>query len=224
MADSKTIDVIKQIHATPYKAVLYVTGGAMQVPSHYFCFMSPCCTCHHLAWPGLQGVSWMLTTPGASRTVLESKVPYAGTSMAEAMGHPVETYACVEVADDLAKAAYRQAANLATIESPIIGVGCTCALATDREKKGVHKVWGCHNMTQPCHPQQPPEMHSMSPALPAPRCCAHLCCRSHSLALATPMRVHAPGIAAAASWCLRAFQHWSCCVACRPLWQHTTGW
>eukprot|EP00891_Asterochloris_glomerata_P005367 jgi/Astpho2/5367/fgenesh1_pg.00075_%23_41_t len=116
MADSKTIDVIKQIHATPYKAVLYVTGGAMQ------------------------GVSWMLTTPGASRTVLESKVPYAGTSMAEAMGHPVETYACVEVADDLAKAAYRQAANLATIESPIIGVGCTCALATDREKKGVHKV------------------------------------------------------------------------------------
>ena len=140
MADSKTIDVIKQIHATPYKAVFYVTGGAMQVPAHSFCLMSPCCTCHHLAWPGPQGVSWMLTTPGASRTVLESRVPYAGTSMAEAMGHPVETYACVEVADDLAKAAYRQAANLATIESPIIGVGCTCALATDREKKGVHKV------------------------------------------------------------------------------------
>ena len=111
---------------------------------------------------------------------------------------PVETYACVEVADDLAKAAYRQAANLATIESPIIGVGCTCALATDREKKGVHKV----RMSQ--HGLALPSLAAIwegqSPAPPVSCYRAGVSCSSRNLLLVAPLLVHAPGIAAAASW------------------------
>ena len=38
-------------------------------------------------------------------------------------------------------AAYQQAAHLSAFGTKILGVSCTCALATDRIKKGDHKVW-----------------------------------------------------------------------------------
>lgn len=41
----------------------------------------------------------------------------------------------------MAKAAYRQAAFLAPIGVPIIGVAATCALATDRFRRGDHKAF-----------------------------------------------------------------------------------
>lgn len=50
------------------------------------------------------------------------------------------SYASIEAAENLAKAAYSQAAQLSQLGTPIVGVGCTCALMTDRIKKGDHKV------------------------------------------------------------------------------------
>lgn len=38
-------------------------------------------------------------------------------------------------------AAYRQAASLSPIGTPILGLGATCALATDRDRKGEHKAF-----------------------------------------------------------------------------------
>ena len=55
------------------------------------------------------------------------------------------SYASIEAAEKLAKAAYSQAAQLSQLGTPIVGVGCTCALMTDRIKKGDHKV---HHMTR----------------------------------------------------------------------------
>ena len=60
--------------------------------------------------------------------------------MAEILGKEPETYASTLTAVEMARAAYRQAAHLSEFGVPILGVSCTCALATDRVKKGDHKV------------------------------------------------------------------------------------
>ena len=60
--------------------------------------------------------------------------------MAEILGKEPETYACTLTAVEMARAAYRQAAHLSEFGVPILGVSCTCALATDRVKRGDHKV------------------------------------------------------------------------------------
>ena len=60
--------------------------------------------------------------------------------MAEILGKEPETYACTLTAVEMARAAYRQAAHLSEFGIPILGVSCTCALATDRVKRGDHKV------------------------------------------------------------------------------------
>lgn len=41
----------------------------------------------------------------------------------------------------MAHAAYRQAVKLSSFGTDVVGVGCTCALATDREKRGEHKAF-----------------------------------------------------------------------------------
>ena len=85
-----------------------------------------------------------MTTPGASRTILDIRVPYANTSLAEVLGHAPDNYASDATAAAMAQAAYRQAANLASFGTKVFGVACTCALVTDRIKKGDHKVWILH--------------------------------------------------------------------------------
>lgn len=102
-----------------------------------------------------QSVSWLLSVPGASRTMLEVKVPYSTSSLAEVLGHePEAAYASSETAAELARAAYRQAANLSEFGAAILGVGCTCALTTDREKRGEHKarqvLGGIDRSRRPC--------------------------------------------------------------------------
>ncbi|BDA48658.1 hypothetical protein COCOBI_12-3390 [Coccomyxa sp. Obi] len=116
--DQSITDLVRQIHDTPAKAVFYVAGGGAQV------------------------LTWLLSVPGASKTVLEARIPYGGgKSMAEILGQEPQTYACTLTAVDMARAAYRQAAHLSEFGVPILGVSCTCALATDRVKKGDHKVY-----------------------------------------------------------------------------------
>ena len=60
--------------------------------------------------------------------------------MAEILGKEPQTFANTLTAVEMARAAYRQAAHLSEFGVPILGVSCTCALATDRVKKGDHKA------------------------------------------------------------------------------------
>lgn len=54
-----------------------------------------------------------------------------------------------ETAVAMAKAAYKDAVKLSTLGTDVVGVGCTCALATDREKRGEHKAFvTAYNGTQ----------------------------------------------------------------------------
>ena len=114
--DAEIQEVIRQIHASPAQAVVVVTGG------------------------GAQSISWLLTVPGASRTALEVLVPYSERALANFLGQQPHQVASVETAEAIARQAYRRAVELSDSDGPIIGIGCTAAIATDRPKRGPHRV------------------------------------------------------------------------------------
>jgi len=41
-----------------------------------------------------QAIAWLLSVPGASRTVLDMRVPYSRASLADVLGKAPEVYAC----------------------------------------------------------------------------------------------------------------------------------
>lgn len=127
---ASVLTLINRIHASPVQCVLYLTGG------------------------GSQALSDLLRVPGASRTLLEGVVPYCESALADLVGRPPEPAVCAEVARDLAVRALARARRLATTGSPVVGLGATASLATDRPRKGLHhcfvargeaewvRVWG----------------------------------------------------------------------------------
>ena len=102
------------LHHSPWQGVLYVTGG------------------------GTELLSELLTTPGASRTVLEAFVPYTPESLAERIGGTPDQACSASTARALAMAAFQRARLLGGVSA--FGLGCTASLATDREKKGAHRA------------------------------------------------------------------------------------
>lgn len=109
-------DAIRRIHAGPAQAVAAVTGG------------------------GAQAITWLLTVPGASRTVLETLVPYSEQSLERFLGERPRGIAYSETAETMARRAYRRAVELADANVPVVGIGCTAAIATDRRKRGAHRA------------------------------------------------------------------------------------
>ncbi len=83
----------------------------------------------------------LLTRPGASRTVLEAQVPYGRRALTELLGTAPTSRCSPETARNLAQAVYRRALRLReTPHTPVLGLGATAALATDRERKGSNRV------------------------------------------------------------------------------------
>lgn len=108
----------ERLHAAPWHGVLYVTGG------------------------GAGLLSELLTTPGASATVLEARVPYAAAALAELLGRAPEQACSDATARALAMAAFQRARQLgaASAKQRPFGLGCTASLATRREKRGAHRA------------------------------------------------------------------------------------
>jgi hypothetical protein len=106
--------LIAALHQSPFRFVFSLTGGGAQAPG------------------------WLLTVPGASRTVLEVIVPYHDRALADFLGRTPEQYCAPETANDMAVHAERRASWLAPGED-VFGVGCTASLATDRPKLGDHR-------------------------------------------------------------------------------------
>lgn len=113
--DLATRRLIEAIHSSPLKAVLVVTGG------------------------GSGAVADLLGVPGASRTVLEAVVPYDGQALTEYLGHRPDNFCSEATGQDLARRAFGRACWLSPGEA-VCGLGCTASLATDRPKKGEHRV------------------------------------------------------------------------------------
>ncbi len=89
---------------------------------------------------GAQAITWLLTVPGASRTVLETLVPYSEQSLERFLGERPRGIAYSETAETMARRAYRRAVELADANVPVVGIGCTAAIATDRRKRGAHRA------------------------------------------------------------------------------------
>ena len=108
---------IEQLHATPHKTVLAVSGA------------------------GTQAVAWLLGVSGASRTILEVVVPYGRLSMQEFLGFEPTQSAAAETAQQMARQAWVKAKRQLEDDSPAVGLACAATIATDRPKRGDHRAF-----------------------------------------------------------------------------------
>ncbi|MFC1467685.1 hypothetical protein ACFLQY_03220 [Verrucomicrobiota bacterium] len=109
---------IELIQSSGKKAVLVVTGG------------------------GVGALDALLAHPGASRFVLEACIPYSYPALIDYVGEDVLQAVCDETAHGMAEAAYKRGRRLDPFE-PIIGISCTAALQTLRQRKGEDKAFLC---------------------------------------------------------------------------------
>lgn len=110
---------LRTIHAAGWKMALALTGG------------------------GSGAIAALLQTPGASKSVLEACVPYANAALDLWLGGRPEHYCSSRTARAMAGTAFDRARRLAGPDADVTrlaGVGCTASLASDRPKKGPHRL------------------------------------------------------------------------------------
>ncbi len=87
-----------------------------------------------------------MATPGTSRTLLEAVIPYSEAALCDWLGSTPESFCSARTARAMAAASFHRAVTLArsmdSIENPnhTIGVGCTASLASERPKRGPHRI------------------------------------------------------------------------------------
>lgn len=116
-------ELVAQIHDTPHLMVMNFAGA------------------------GSQALAWLHSVGGSSRTVLEVVDRYSAPSLTEAVGFAPAQFTSPRVANALAEHAYRRAASLAdrlpkqgNRPRVVFGVGMTATIATDRPKRGDHRM------------------------------------------------------------------------------------
>ena len=108
---------IEQIHASPTKVVMAITGA------------------------GSQAVAWLLSVPGASATVLEAFVPYSTKSLQNYLGQEIQQSVSEATALNMARIAYRKAVASQNGDYTFMGVSCTAATTTDRVRRGHNQAF-----------------------------------------------------------------------------------
>ena len=111
-------EVAQSIHQSGRRLVAAVTGG------------------------GSGALGALLQTPGASRSVLEAVVPYSQSALVKWIGASPDQWCSESTARAMAMAAFVRARRLAAEADPfsLVGAACTASLATDRPKRGNHRV------------------------------------------------------------------------------------
>ena len=104
------MSTIQALHDSHWRGVFHITGG------------------------GASLLSELLAVPGASRTLLDASIPYAGQALTDLLGTPPEQAASQATARALAMAAYQRAVGFGGTDH--FGFGCTASLVTDRTKRG----------------------------------------------------------------------------------------
>jgi len=110
---------IEALHRSAWQLVAAVTGG------------------------GSRAIAELLERPGASRTVLEAVVPYSPRALGEWLGRRPEQACSEATARAMAMASWTRARHLADDASAALrlaGVGATASLASDRPKRGPHRI------------------------------------------------------------------------------------
>lgn len=109
----KIYDLVKQIHESPLKAVLAVTGG------------------------GAGAINELLQYGGGSATVLEAVVPYDQNAFNRFVKGKPDKYCSPEAARDLAMAAYQRGITFDIDPDKVVGIGATCSLMKgEQEREG----------------------------------------------------------------------------------------
>ena len=105
------------IHASRTAAALALTGG------------------------GTGAIPLLLRRPGGSRTVLDIAVPYSSAAVAAYLGEPPKQASSAATAEAMARRAFERACELRPEASiPVVGLGATAALATDRVRRGSDRM------------------------------------------------------------------------------------
>lgn len=107
---------IEAIHASDTEFVFALTGG------------------------GASALGSLLMTPGGSRTVLDAQIPYSPQALAEWLAAEPEQACSERTARAMAMAAFARALKLSSSKNRVAGLGATASLATNRTKKGAHRV------------------------------------------------------------------------------------
>jgi nicotinamide mononucleotide (NMN) deamidase PncC len=115
--DADWTRLVGEIQASGRQAVLAITGG------------------------GTGAVAELLRVPGGSRLLLEAVVPYDAGALADFLGAAPAQACSEETAAALAARARHRAEALARAGAPVVGLGATASLVTDRPKQGEHR---CH--------------------------------------------------------------------------------
>lgn len=113
---------IEAVQASGYRAALVVAGG------------------------GIGAVHALLLHPGASRFVMEVQVPYSPEAMFDYLGENVPQFCSAEAAATMAERAFERALVFSLASNaafPILGISCTAALQTNRERKGSDRAFIC---------------------------------------------------------------------------------
>ena len=104
------------IHSTPHKMVMAFAGA------------------------GAQALAWLHGVGGSSRTVLSAVDVYNEESMRDWVGFMPARFTSRRVARAMARRAYQQARRYAKTADAVFGLGSTATIATDRAKRGEHRV------------------------------------------------------------------------------------
>ncbi|MCD4726384.1 MAG: hypothetical protein K8R46_01890 [Pirellulales bacterium] len=108
--------LVQLIHDSPWRIVLAATGG------------------------GSRAIVDLLEVPGGSKTLLEAVVPYSAPAMVEWLGGVPDEFCSAATARAMAMVAFQRARRYEEPESTVAGVACTASLASDRPKRGPHRI------------------------------------------------------------------------------------
>ena len=123
-ADENTVllERIHQVHESPCRAVLAITGGGAEI------------------------IGELLRHGSGSATVLDAVVPYSTDAMDRFLGRKPEKYCSEKTARLMAMVAYQRALDLSKgggfADQEVIGIGATCKLKAANEREGrKHKIY-----------------------------------------------------------------------------------
>jgi phosphopantetheine adenylyltransferase/nicotinamide mononucleotide (NMN) deamidase PncC len=90
----------------------------------------------------------LLSTPGASRFVTDAHIPYSSEALSSYLGEEVEHSCSPETARKLALKVFKKSPPLegcpkGGVGFPCIGISCTAALQTARERRGDDRAFVC---------------------------------------------------------------------------------
>jgi hypothetical protein len=107
--------IVEQIHDTPTRIVLAAAGGS-------------------------RAIADLLEVSGGSRTLLEAVVPYSAAAMVAFLGSRPDEFCSAVTARAMAVAAFHRARRYEEPTAMPAGVACTASLASDRPKRGPHRI------------------------------------------------------------------------------------